>query len=92
MEILCFYCYNSNMTNIIKDPNKVGELVRFSRKKSGLSQKDLAKLAGVGKTVVFDIEKGKESIQLNTLIKVLDVLNIKLKLDSPFSQSSGGKE
>ena len=58
-------------------------IVRQNRRLSGLSQIELAKLAGVGKTVVFDIEHGKESIQFNTLKKVFAVLNIKLILQSP---------
>jgi transcriptional regulator with XRE-family HTH domain len=48
-----------------------------------LSQAGLAKLAGVGKTVVFDLEHGKETVQLDTLKKVLAVLNIRLELRSP---------
>jgi len=64
--------------------SEIAEVVRFSRRQSGLSQLELAKLAGVGKTVVFDIEKGKETIQLNTLLKILDVLNIQIKLKTPY--------
>ena len=63
--------------------NKIGLMVRLHRKKSGLSQEQLAQLAGVGKTVIFDIENGKLSIRLNTLLKVLEVLNIKLHFRSP---------
>ena len=62
--------------------------VHYYRKQSGLSQQALAKLAGVGKTVVFDIEKGKETVQLNTLLKILDVLNIQIKLITPFTQEN----
>lgn len=62
---------------------KIGKILIFHRKKSKLTQKQLADLAGVGKTVVFDIEKGKETVQLNTLLKVLSVLNIKLEIKSP---------
>ena len=40
-------------------------------------------MAGVGKTVIYDIEKGKETIQLDTLRKILKVLNIKIELKSP---------
>ena len=58
-------------------------IVRHHRRLSGLSQSELAKLAGVGKTVVFDIEHGKESVQFDTLNKVLAALNIKLILQSP---------
>ena len=65
---------------------QLGAIVRFHRKKSGLTQERLAVLAGVGKTVVFDIEKGKDSIQLDTLQKVLNVLNIRLNLESPLME------
>jgi len=61
----------------------LGEVIKYHRKISSLSQKELAELAGVGKTVIFDIEKGKDTIQLSTLLKVLNVLNIKLDLTSP---------
>ncbi|HAU0133919.1 TPA: helix-turn-helix transcriptional regulator, partial [Legionella pneumophila] len=54
----------------------------------GLSQQELAHLAGVGKTVIYDIEKGKESVRLNTLLKVLDVLNIQMKFETPFPQTT----
>lgn len=63
----------------IKD---LGKIVRFHRKKSGLSQSRLATLSGVGKTVVYDIEKGKNSVRLNTLTRVLTTLNIKLNVES----------
>lgn len=65
---------------------EIAHMIRYFRKQSGLSQQQLAQLAGVGKTVVFDIEKGKETIQLDTLLKVLEVLNIKLKFETPFEQ------
>lgn len=61
----------------------IGEMVRHHRKRAGLSQQQLAKLAGVGKTVVFDIEKNKMSVQLDTLQKVLLVLNITIAFESP---------
>ena len=65
------------------DSKQIGKVVRSHRKKSGLTQKELSQLAGVGKTAVFDIEKGKPSIRFNTLMKVFDTLNIKLELQSP---------
>ena len=62
---------------------KIAALIRCHRNKSGLTQKQLADLAGVGKTVVFDIEHGKETVQFNSLQNVCQVLNISIKLDSP---------
>ena len=64
-------------------PQKLAEIIRMHRKASGLSRVQLAEMAGVGKTVIYDIEKGKESVQLNTLRKILKVLNIKIILTSP---------
>lgn len=63
-------------------PEQIAEIVRHIRKESGLTQQQLAELAGVGKTVVFDIEKGKPTVQLNSLLSVLNILNIQLKLES----------
>lgn len=66
-------------------PNDIATTIRTFRKQSGLSQQQLALLAGVGKTAVFDIEKGKETVQLNTLLNVLDILNIQLRFEIPFT-------
>ena len=62
---------------------QIGDIVLFNRKKSGLSRNQLADLAGVGKTVIYDIEKGKETIRFSTLQKVLNALNIKITFTSP---------
>lgn len=64
----------------------IGEAVLFHRKQAGLSREACAQLAGVGKTAVFDIEHGKASVQLDTLLKVLNVVNIQLRLDSPIME------
>lgn len=72
--------------------NEIAKSVHYCRKQSGLSQLELAKLAGVGKTTIFDIEKGKETVQLNTLLKVLDVLNIQMILETPFMQIMQAKD
>ena len=59
------------------------EIIKKHRRMSGLSQAELAKLAGVGKTVVFDVEHGKQSIRFDTLTKILSVLNISIRFNSP---------
>lgn len=63
--------------------NELAQIVKNHRKKSGLTQQQLAEFAGVGKTAVFDIEHGKNTVQLLTLQKVLLTLNIKLFCQSP---------
>lgn len=66
---------------------EIAALVQFHRKKAGLSRNQLADLADVGKTVVFDIEHGKETVQFQSLSKVLVTLNIRLSFDSPLMTS-----
>jgi transcriptional regulator with XRE-family HTH domain len=62
---------------------ELAKVVKLHRRAANLSRIQLADLAGVGKTVIYDIEKGKETIQLDTLQKILKVLNIKIVLTSP---------
>ncbi len=69
------------------DTKHIGQMIHFHRKQSKLSQKELGRLAGLGKTVVFDIEKGKLSIQFDTLLKLLSVLNITILFQSPLMTS-----
>ena len=59
------------------------DLIKTHRRKAGLSQAALAKLAGVGKTVVWDVEHGKESVKWDTLLRLFHVLNITVDWQSP---------
>ena len=61
----------------------IGAGIRFHRRKAGLTQAGLARMAGVGKTSVFDVEKGKETVQVDTLLKIFLVLNMELDVKSP---------
>jgi len=70
----------------------LAEIIKKHRKVAGLSQLQLAEMAGVGKTVVFDLEKGKETVRLDTLRKILVVLNIKITLISPLLNNNSADE
>jgi len=67
----------------MKHIQDIGDIVKYHRKKAGLSQNALANIAGIGKTVVFDIEKGKETVQFKSIGSVLKALNINILFDSP---------
>ena len=71
---------------------ELAQIIRMHRKAAKLSRVELAELSGVGKTVIFDIEMGKESVQLNTLRKILKVLNIKIILKSPLMDNLQNSE
>ncbi len=61
----------------------LSSIVHFHRKQAGLSRAALARLAGVGKTVLYDVEHGKTTVRLDTLLKILSALNIRVDWDSP---------
>lgn len=71
------------MSNITPFIAQLAITIRTHRKMSGLTQAQLANFAGVGKTIIFDLEHGKSTVQLNTLLKVLETLNIQLQIQSP---------
>jgi len=62
---------------------EIGQIVLFHRKKSGLSRAELSSLSGVGQSSIYDLEKGKTTISMEILFKILKVLNIKTALSSP---------
>lgn len=64
----------------------LGTLIKAHRKEAGLTQLELANLAGIGKTTVFDIEKNKETVRWSNLLAVLEVLNIKVEFKSPLTK------
>ncbi|ALV41639.1 XRE family transcriptional regulator [Pseudarthrobacter sulfonivorans] len=54
--------------------------VRSRRISLGLTQQDLADMAGVSERFVRFVEQGKPSVQLDSLLAVLDTLGLELRL------------
>jgi HTH-type transcriptional regulator / antitoxin HipB len=73
------------LTVIMIDFN-LGKLIKEHRKAAGLTQLQLADLAGIGKTTVFDIEKNKTSVRWDSVIAVLNILNIDIQFISPLKK------
>jgi len=66
-------------------PNDLGKIVRETRKKLGVTQKDLALTSGTGLRFVIDLEKGKETCQIGKALTILHTLGIRLALTPPAS-------
>lgn len=64
--------------------DRMGKLVRYHRRRAELTQKELADHAGIGKTTVFDMEKGKSTVRMDSLLAVLNVLNMRMEIQGPF--------
>jgi len=60
-----------------------GEVVKSHRKALKLTQKQLADLAGVGKAAIWDLENKAKSTRIDTLERILTVLNITVEFISP---------
>jgi len=71
----------------IEEANDLAKIILLHRKKSGLSRKELCLLAGIGKTALYDIEHGKTTYQIDTLLRIMNVLNIKLFAEGPFTEN-----
>jgi len=62
-------------------PHPVGSFVRERRKASGLTQTELAELAGVGVRFVSDLERGKPTVRLDSTEAVLRVFGKRLSVE-----------
>ena len=58
----------------LKTVAEIGQRVRQIRKEQGVSQETLAGLAGTGPRYVSELERGKETIRLKELTKLLDAM------------------
>ncbi len=62
---------------------EIGQMIRESRKRLGVTQKDLALTSGTGLRFVIDLEKGKETCQIGKVLTVLHTLGIGIALTPP---------
>ncbi len=61
---------------------ELGAIVRKRRKLLRLTQKQLAELSNCGPDFLYDLERGKSTVQLGKLLAVLDALGLKLEVRS----------
>ena len=72
--------------------NEIGKIIKFHRKYAGISRESLAEISGLGKTSIYDIEKGKETVKIQTLLKVFKALNISIEVNSPIMKNYEGNK
>ena len=62
------------MGNMIEEsPRAIGKFVRKRRQANSLTQLQLGELAGVGTRLVSDVERGKPTLRMDAVNKVLRV-------------------
>jgi HTH-type transcriptional regulator/antitoxin HipB len=68
-----------NLDQVQRVAEEIGALARAERERLGLRQDELATMAGVSTRVVHQIETGKPTSRIDSLIPVLDVLGLTLE-------------
>ena len=69
--------------------NDLSALVRSLRETAGMSQRQLAARAKVGPRAVWDLERGKPTIRLDVITRVLSVFGRQLTVNEPAGPLSG---
>ncbi|MCK5912782.1 MAG: helix-turn-helix transcriptional regulator [Desulfuromusa sp.] len=76
------------MQRKVISPESLGFALREERKKKGLNQTDLGAPVGVDQTTVSNVEQGNPGTRLDTLFRLLSVLDLELVLQ-PKDVASG---
>lgn len=58
----------------------VGPAIRKFREDAGLTQAELADMAGLNRTYLSDLEQGKETEQLRRILRILKLLGVRATL------------
>jgi HTH-type transcriptional regulator / antitoxin HipB len=66
------------MEQRIDDPKTLGALVRARRRSLGLTQTELTGVAGTSLRFLSELERGKETAQLDGVMRVLHALGLAL--------------
>lgn len=66
----------------ITNATDFGKLIQTIRKRSGLTQAELAAASGIGERFIRELEKGKPSCQFDKALLVAQMLGIKIEATS----------
>lgn len=77
----------------IHSPQQLGDALRAARKQLGLTQPQLALAAGVGVRFIVDLEAGKPTLRLESVLRVIDALGGEIQLNGlPFVAADDERE
>jgi len=65
---------------LIRSAQQLGRALRAARKQLGLTQPQLALAAGVGVRFIVDLEAGKPTLRLESVLRVIDALGGEIHL------------
>ncbi len=62
----------------ISSPEQLGTVVRKKRREIGINQADVAGLVGVGVRFLSELERGKATVELGKVLKVLSRIGLEV--------------
>ncbi|MCJ8158730.1 helix-turn-helix domain-containing protein [Sphingomonas sp. LaA6.9] len=69
------------MHHIARSPKQLGSVIQRVRKQRGMSQTDLAHLAGLRQEMVSKIETGQDGTRLSSIYALFAALNLEMTID-----------
>ena len=69
------------MAGLARTPKQLGNLIRRARKIQGLSQAELGIKTGLRQATISEIEAGRPGAKLDSILKVLAILNLEIRID-----------
>ncbi|ATQ68961.1 MULTISPECIES: helix-turn-helix domain-containing protein [Methylosinus] len=73
----------------IRTALELGAAIRERRRQLNLDQDRLAKIVGVSRKWIIDVEKGKTRAEIGLILRTLDALGISVSLDTTETGVSG---
>jgi transcriptional regulator with XRE-family HTH domain len=62
-------------------PDSIGAAIRHYRTEAGLTQAELAEMAGLHRTYLSELERGKETEQVRRILRLLRQLGVRMTLE-----------
>lgn len=63
---------------VVTSVREIGQFIRQARKDQKMTQEDISGLAGLGNRFIIDLEHGKETVQAQKVIDILNLLGLEL--------------
>ena len=80
------------MSLIARSPKQLGNAIQRTRRQLGLTQTQLANLAGLRQEKVSIVESGQDGAKLSTIFALLAALNLEITVEPRSSKSAKGIE
>ncbi|GGA01635.1 MULTISPECIES: helix-turn-helix domain-containing protein [Sphingobium] len=75
------------MPHIARSPKQLGVAIHRARKQKGMSQTELARLAGLRQELVSKIETGQEGTRLSSIYALFAALDLEMVIDQRSGKS-----